>query len=184
MNETTAPRHDAVTQALHWLIALVILLSYGSSLVMEDLPRGAFQALVTGTHVSLGLLVLGLTALRLAWRVFATRPTPVETSPLLRRIARIAHGSLYAAMLAAPLLGFLMMWSKGREVGFFWLFTLPSPWPADRAFGRLLGEGHELAANALVLMAGLHAAAAIFHQLVLKDRLMERMLPSLGRFRT
>ncbi|UPY35670.1 cytochrome b [Sediminicoccus sp. KRV36] len=176
-------RHDAVTQGLHWLVALAILLAYGSSLIMDDWPRGAFKAQLLGGHVALGLTVLGLTALRILWRALMAPPAPPDGSPGLRRIARAAHLALYLAMLAVPLLGLLMMWSTGREVSFLWLFTIPSPLPVDRALGRLLAEGHELAAHGLILLAGLHAAAAIFHQFALKDGLMQRMMPRIIAFK-
>lgn len=178
------PRHDPLTQGLHWLTALSILVAFGTSMLMEELPRGAFKAQVLGGHVSLGLVVFvstGLLLLLRAWRGLRGHSAP--PTGWLWRLARLSHGLLYALMVAAPLLGLLMMWSKGREVAVFGLFVVPSPLPADRALGRAIGEAHEAASNALVLLAGLHAAAAIFHQLVLRDGLMQRMLPARGPLR-
>ena len=63
---------------------------------------------------------------------------------------------------------------RGIELG---LFTIVSPIEANRALGRSAKEVHELLAWALVLLAGLHAAAAFWHHLVLRDGTMRRMIP-------
>jgi cytochrome b561 len=57
------------------------------------------------------------------------------------------------------------------------LIPLPSPLTASRSLAEFLEEAHELAANVLVALALLHAGAAIFHQYILRDHLLERMTP-------
>jgi len=47
----------------------------------------------------------------------------------------------------------------------------------DRAFARSVTEVHEILANALVILAGLHAVAALVHHWILRDRTLARMLP-------
>jgi cytochrome b561 len=56
----------------------------------------------------------------------------------------------------------------------FGLFDIASPWPADRAFSRSVREIHELLADAAMILAGIHAAAALAHHWLFRDR----MLPS------
>ena len=41
-------------------------------------------------------------------------------------------------------------------------------------------EVHELLANALLILAGIHAAAALIHHYVFGDRTLVRMLPGRG----
>jgi cytochrome b561 len=179
----TATRHSIVIQLLHWSIALGILSSYIMGLVMEDLPRGAPRNLMTMLHVSLGLLGVALTVLLALWRLVIPGLPPLEGGVAMQRLASLGHGALYAAMLAVPLLGLAMMWELGREVSVFGLFTLPSPLIADRVLGRQMEGLHEFGAHALLALAGLHAAAALFHQFVLRDGGLQRMLPATGPLR-
>ena len=171
-------RHDALTLGLHWFIALLIAAAYAASALVED--RGAKWALTL--HGSLGLAVFGLSVLRILWRGLARHPAPVPMPEWMARAAHFAHVALYALMVLAPLLGLLTVWTRGEDFSFFWLLDLPSPlpfpWVANRSWREVLGGAHELAANGLVILAGAHAAAAIFHQFVLKDRLLERMTPN------
>ena len=168
------PRHDPVTLALHWLIALLIVAAYAASSLVEDGPGRAWAMTL---HGSLGLLVFGLSLLRILWRGFARHPAPVPMPALMARVAHYAHGALYVMMVAAPALGLLALWASGQGISVFGLLALPSPMTASRGLAKFLEEAHELAANALVALALLHAAAAIFHQYILRDHLLERMTP-------
>lgn len=168
------PRHDPVTLALHWLIALLIAAAYAASGLVEE---GSGRAWAMNLHGSLGLAVFGLSLLRILWRGFAPHPAPVPMSALMARIARSAHVALYVTMVAAPALGLLALWASGHGILLFGLLSLPSPMAASRGLAGLLDGAHEFAANALVALALLHAAAAIFHQYILRDHLLERMTP-------
>ena len=95
----------------------------------------------------------------------------------LDRAARFAHYALYALLLAAPISGIVLQFARGNALPVFGLFEISSPWPADRQFARSAKELHELLSNALVLLAAMHAGAALFHHWVLRDRTLVRMLP-------
>jgi len=179
----TSQRHSAVIQSLHWAIATGIICSYISGLVIEVFSRGMPRITVTTLHLSLGLLGVTLTLLLAMWRLSRPGLAPIASTALLERLARVAHFGLYAGMVAVPLLGLAMMWAKGRDVAVFGLITLPSPIATDRALGRQFEELHELAAHGLLALAALHATAAVFHQLVLHDHGLERILPRSGPFR-
>lgn len=168
------PRHDPVTLALHWLIALLIAAAYATSGLVEEGP-GRVWAM--NLHGSLGLLVFGLSLLRILWRGVSRHPAPVPMPALMARVANLAHVALYVAMVAVPLIGLLALWAGGQGVSFLGLLDLPSPMAARSGLATFLEGAHELAANALVALALLHAAAAIFHQYVLRDHLLERMTP-------
>ncbi|UPY36871.1 cytochrome b/b6 domain-containing protein [Sediminicoccus sp. KRV36] len=167
-------RHDPITLGLHWLIALLIAAAYAASALVEDGPGGSWAMTL---HGSLGLLVFGLSLLRILWRGLAPHPAPVPMAPMMARLAHFAHVALYVTMVAAPALGLAALWTRGQGISLFWLFSLPSPLASHRGLAEFLGGAHELAANGLVALAGLHAAAAIFHQYVLRDHTLERMVP-------
>lgn len=172
----TPPGYDLLTQSVHWLSLGVIAAAFATGLLMEDMPRGPEKALLVNLHASLGVLVIALTVLRLSWRTIV--PTPKTAgSPLLQVAAQAMHVALYAAVLAVPLCGLLMMAAKGRAFDVFGLFTVPPLIATDRALGETLEEAHEILAYLLLVLVGLHAAAAIFHQAILRDGTLSRMLP-------
>ena len=79
--------------------------------------------------------------------------------------------------MAVPLVGMAVQFARGNPLPVFGLFDIASPWSADRAFARNLKGIHELLAHGLLALAALHAAAALVHHWVFKDRALTRMLP-------
>ncbi|MFY9699303.1 MAG: cytochrome b [Rhodoplanes sp.] len=169
-------RYDALTQAIHWLSLVAIAIAFAIGLLLEDTPRGPGKTQLINLHASLGVLLLGLTAFRLGWRTFVLTPAPLG-SPLLQLAGRAMHLTLYATTIAVPISGILMMSAKGRSFDVFGLFTVPPLMATDRAFGESLEEAHELLSYLMLILIGLHAAAAVLHQAVLKDGTLARMLP-------
>lgn len=169
-------RYDAVAIALHWTIAVLILVAFGLGLTVDDFPK-AYGPMVVNIHSLLGVAVLVLTLARLAWRLTHTPPAlPSSGGPLADKAAKAVHALLYVLMLAVPLIGLPTLFYRGRGLD-FGLFAIPAFLPRVPEIFRPLTEVHELAAYALVALAAGHVLAAIYHQAVLKDRLMERMLP-------
>lgn len=175
----TSARYDYISQVFHWLIAAAIVATYSIGLYREDLPKDDFRVWLMSLHMSIGLLVIGLGVLRIGWRSFNPAPAPVPMAKPLALASRAAHLGLYVAMFAIPVIGLLAAWAKGRTIGFFGLFPIPTLIPIDKGSTKVLEEAHEIAAHMLMILAGLHAAAAIFHQIVLKDGTLARMLPFL-----
>jgi cytochrome b561 len=79
-------------------------------------------------------------------------------------------------------LGFAFRWAQGHAVSFFGLFAIPGPYgELARPARRQLHELHEYGGWAIVILAGLHAAAALYHHYALRDRVLGRMLPPARR---
>ncbi|MDW7552084.1 cytochrome b [Azospirillum brasilense] len=171
-------RYDGVMLFLHWSVALLILVAFAIAQGRGLVPRGPERTALMDLHRSLGVLVLALVALRMVWRaVSPPPPMPSDTAPLLLLAAKAGHLALYALMIAVPLAGVLMTQANGHPVSVFGLFTLPALVGEDKAFGHTLEEAHEFLGTAIIVLAGLHAAAALVHQYVLKDGTLNRMLP-------
>ncbi|MBK4718045.1 cytochrome b [Azospirillum sp. YIM DDC1] len=171
-------RYDGVTLFLHWSVALLILVAFAIAQGRGLVPRGPERTALMDLHRSLGVLVLALVALRMVWRAISPPPPmPADTAPLLLLAAKAGHLALYALMIAVPLAGVLMTQANGHPVSVFGLFTLPALVGEDKAFGHTLEEAHELLGTAIIVLAGLHAVAALVHQYVLKDGTLSRMLP-------
>ena len=89
----------------------------------------------------------------------------------------MSHWTLYALLVAVPFVGIVVNLMRGEALPIFGLWDVASPWPADRATARSALEAHELLANALLILAGIHACAALLHHYAFRDRTLARMLP-------
>lgn len=172
-----AYRYHVVARALHWAMAVLILVVFGLGLVVDVFPR-SFEPLIVETHKDLGVAILVLLALRLVWRLVRRPPPYRETlSPLVERVSGLGHLGLYALMLAVPVTGLLYLFWRGQGLD-LGLFSIASPFAADRPTARFFREIHEFVAYALISFSALHAAAALWHHFALKDSVLQRMLPS------
>jgi cytochrome b561 len=173
MNEVpVAGRPGSFARFLHWSMAAMIVGLYVLGAVVEEVPRGASRDFGMMLHQSFGLLFVVLLLARLAVRPAAA----AATSAFERIAARLMHVALYALMVVTPLAGLGKQWARGRVVDVFGLFTLPSPMDADRALSKAFGEVHETAAVAILVLAGVHAAAALWHHFVRRDNVLRAML--------
>lgn len=171
-------QYGAAAQALHWATAALIVAAWALGLIAAEMPRGPDKGFWMGVHKSLGVMVVMLTFARAAWRIAnPPPPLPDSTTPAMRLAAHGAHLALYVLMIFLPLSGVMLSQANGRGVEFWGLFALPTLIQPDKALGETLEEAHEVMANLILALVFLHAAAALFHQHILKDGLMERMIP-------
>ena len=175
--------YGAIPQTLHWLTVGLVVLAWMLGTFDDALPKGAARAAGLFVHISAGVAILAVLAVRLLWRL-ADPPPPAEATVLgvwLDRAGQLAHYALYALLIAAPIAGIVLQFARGDALPLFGLSEIPSPWIADRAFARSVKEVHEVLANALAIVACLHAAAALVHHWVFRDRTLVRMLPGSNR---
>lgn len=97
-------RYTRVAIALHWTIAALIAYNLLSGLGRGWLPSGFFQF-----HVSSGLTILALTVIRIVWRLTHRPPPMLPMHGWERWLAHGVHFLLYAAMLAVPFTGWVMI---------------------------------------------------------------------------
>ena len=161
---------------LHWLTALLIVAAWLGAQVIDWFPREQ-RPPVLSLHMlagmAVGLMLLGRATLRFGGRT----ALPAPALGVLERIGHLTHLLLYVLMAAVVVLGLTNAWARGESL--FGIFSLAPYAPTDRALRRTIGGLHELAANAILVVAGLHAAAALFHHYVLRDTVLRRMLPSI-----
>lgn len=172
-------RWGPVSQALHWTIALLVLVMAGIGLSLDELPRSPKWFWVYDLHKSIGLLVLALVVVRLAWRLYAGAPPPVPGLPRIQRIAAGAtHWLLYALIVAMPLSGWLYDSASGlRPLRWFGQFAVPKLVAPDEALAGELHDIHETLFTILVAVVLLHVAAAVWHHVFRGDATLARMLP-------
>lgn len=179
-------RYDIVAITLHWLIAAIIFAQLWMGFWMEGLAKGSFdrfQALQW--HKSVGLTILILSLVRLAWRLMNPAPSPpAHMKPLERRLAGAAHFGLYFLIIAVPLAGWATVSASplGLPTLLYGVFDWPHiPMLADaadkKAMEHLMHETHEILIFSLIGLFLLHILAALRHQYLLKDKVLARMLP-------
>ncbi len=185
--------YSAVAIALHWTIALLILSNIGLAWYFNTLPRSS-QIGPQQWHKLIGLTVLALSLVRLAWR-FIRPPPPLPAS--LSTAERWAAGSVYTlfyvVMIGMPLSGWAMISASPYLHAFFnRVPVLGVPFPAigpiadldpatKHQAGQFFAETHEKFAWLAYALILLHVAAALRHQFLLKDEVMGRMAPLFRR---
>jgi cytochrome b561 len=141
---------------LHWLIAILIPLAWithdGAEEAWDAMEKGAEPGFVP--HVAFGMAVLALVVIRILVRLSRGAPTaPGAPGSMAVKAADWGHRLIYLLMIAVPL--------GGASVFFL---------------GLDVGEVHGLAANVLMLVVLGHALMALYHQYILKDGLLRRMM--------
>lgn len=176
--QETPPRHPAKQVLLHWLTALCLLLAAASILARDQVAGRALRMWLLEGHRHVGLCVLALFFARAALRFRSGRRTSAHRSPwLLRWLAALNHLALYALLLAQPLLGWVLSDAQGKTVHLFGA-SLPALVGPDEDLADALQAWHQLAAWLLLGLILLHVGAALWHHFVLRDGVLQRMLPA------
>lgn len=173
-------RYDRITIAFHWLTALLVTALVATSFAWKYTPRDWGLRSLEGLHISLGIILAAVLVGRLLWRAIAGRKLAAAGNPTTALLSRLVHWALYGLLALQVALGFGLRWLQGESFMFFQLFSIPSPLSPDRALAHQVQELHELAAWALIIVAGGHAVAALVHRYWLKDDVLQRMLPARG----
>lgn len=162
---------------LHWIAALLLLslLSWAWQfpfMLPEDKAGGI------PVHASIGLLVVFVTLIRLAWRKASPPPEmPAATPGWMKRGAHVGHFLLYALLLAQGALGIWMASLSTVDIRFFNGFNLSALAPANPAALDQLHTVHLSVAAILTTIIIGHVAAALWHHFRLRDDVLVRMLP-------
>lgn len=164
-------RYDGLTIAIHWASALIVVSLWLIGQLVDFVPRGPVRTAIWSTHATLGFLLAALLITRIVWRFTGGRRLPAAEKGVLGLAATLGHLALYGLLIAVVALGLADAFLRGFNM--FDLFRLPQV--GDRSWVRPVNELHELAANAVMAMALVHAAAALFHRYVLKDQVLARM---------
>ena len=176
--QTAAARalyYDRATIALHWTTAALVGLLWVIGKTIDYAPNGPLQVDYRSLHMLLGITLAGVFIARVVWRVARGRRLPGVGNVPMQWIARLTHWTLYLLILTTLLLGLTNVWVRGDTI--FNLFTVPAFDPANKPLRNLIGDWHALAADAILILAGLHATAALFHHAILRDSVLRRMLP-------
>jgi len=173
----SADSWGATARGFHWLIAALVLAQFVIGSIAEDMKLTPAKLDLFVWHKSIGVTVLLLAVLRLAWRLANPPPAlPAATPPWERKFAAAAHWVLYLLLFAVPLSGWWV--SDASRVPFKGFFFLPMPdfIATDRALQEGAAEVHEVLTMTLLIVVLGHVAAALRHHFLLRDDVLRRML--------
>ncbi len=118
--KSTTTSYGKFAQMFHWLSAILILLMLPLGLVMHRIPDGSLQNTLYRAHIVVGLLVLLITAARVAWRFIEPTPQPPIELGLVRRwLFKTVHLLQYLVLIGLLVTGVGMMWTSGIGLSLF-----------------------------------------------------------------
>lgn len=175
-------RYSTTAIALHWLLGLALMGLFGLGVYMADLPFSPSRLKLYNWHKWTGVALLALSLVRLLWRLTHRPPalpeSMVQAMPGWQKLAHHGtHLALYALFFAVPLSGWAYSSAAGFPIMFLGLIPLPDFVPVSEPLADLLKPVHATLAFTLAGLVLVHVAAAIKHQWVDGDGLLQRMLP-------
>ncbi|MCJ2015427.1 cytochrome b [Methylobacterium sp. J-076] len=170
------PRYNPLSQLLHWLTAAFALAVLPLAWVALSLPAGETKGTMFVLHKSVGLTIFAIVVIRILWRAVHPAPADPNTPRALELIATVNHWLLYAIFLIMPVSGYLLSALSGRSTPYFWLFTIPGL-DKNESLQKSFEAVHVFGQFAVYLLVVLHVAGTVWHLVIRRDGILERMLP-------
>ena len=184
--KNSVARYTGVAIALHWLIALLIisLLVVGKFMTSLD-EADPLRFSLTQWHKSFGITILLLTVARIIWRLSHKPPAlPDNIRGWQKFSSGLTHFLLYFLMLGLPISGWIMVSASPLNISTILFEVIPLPHlpllasMANKAqISELFHEVHAISSGIMIALLVLHIGAALMHQFVHRDLVMERMAP-------
>jgi cytochrome b561 len=175
MKAVLVSRYHPLLVALHWLLAaLIIVMLCAGFLLLAPMPNIDPRKIgILLVHMSLGILILGLTVIRFLVRLATAKPADATTGyAALDRTARFVHHGFYllVVLMAGSGLATAILAGLNRSVFQKTGEALPATFDAYPTFA-----AHFYLALILAGLIVLHVAAALYHQFARGDQLLRRM---------
>ena len=166
MLANTESNYGLLSRALHGIIMLLIFGMLGVGVYMADLDKtDELRKQLFGLHMSTGVLVFVLVVIRVVWLKVSPAPKlPMGLTNWEKILTTIIKSLMYLLMLAVPIVGMLMVNSKGFPVSFYGLFDLPMLAGENEGLHEFMEEAHEFLAFSLLFLVVVHVAGALKHR--------------------
>ena len=176
-------RYPATLRGLHWLVVALLVAQFAIAWTMPDVHRGTAPTGLIAWHLSVGIVIWAVMAVRLAFRLSSRiPPPPTDLPPGLRLLSRATHYAFYAILLVLPLLGYINASARGWTVRLFGVLPLPRLVGTGSAWGHTMGDVHKAVATLLLAVIALHVSGALYHLMVLKDGVCAADRAELSRY--
>lgn len=153
--------------AIHWLAALLIaFLLLTGTFVLADMPNTTEKIGNLRIHLILG----GLAGMLVIARIIMRRRLPAAPAMAGDRLAHAGHMALNLAILLMAASGMMLALQSGTLDAVFGGGVLPEDFKQFTP-----RKVHGLISRLAMGLIALHVAAALYHQLIVKDGLLSRM---------
>ena len=171
--------YSASAKLMHWFVAAAVIVLLAVGPVMKRLvPEGSIKDNLYNFHEALGALVLIVMVVRLARRMAFGSPAPEASMPPIEQRASLwAQYALYALLFVITILGWAGTNAYGDPVSAFGVFNLPAIAGKDQPLSDRIFVWHLICGILIGAIVALHIAGALYHRLVKRDRVLQRMLP-------
>lgn len=172
-------RYSTTAMALHWLIAALLVYNYALGERAEHLRQGVALFTILQLHKSVGISVLLLSLFRLGIRLWRPAPVAVIDNRSAKYLSSSVHALFYVVMIGAPLTGWIIVSTAKIEIPTLLFGIVPWPHlPVAQGWHRLAEDAHALLSTLMLALIALHVIGAVRHQFVMKDGLLDRMMPT------
>src|ERR1700687_5598297 len=156
-------QYGTTAKVFHWLVVALLVVQYSIGWLVPGIHKGMKPGGAMTYHVSFGIVILLLIVLSFAWRL--THPVAPESSlPRWQRlISEAVHWLLYALVLATAFTGWLFTSFRGWSLSLFYLAPMPMLASDNAAAGKAIDGLHQAMEWTLLVVIGLHVAAAMAH---------------------
>lgn len=163
---------SASSRIFHWVSAILLLVTW----ILMLLYGNTDDKLYIGLHKAFGISLLFWMIARVINRVFTKAPPSLPMPKWQTLVSQLTHLVLYALLITMPVAGLLMTVYGGRPVDIFGLFQIPVFVTPDRSAARFYNDLHtDIIWPMIVVFTLIHIGAALFHQFIKKDKLMNRI---------
>ena len=168
-------RHTVLTRVLHWLTAILVFTALFIGFVMVTSTDDYARLIMI--HKTLGIMILLVVLFRIVNRLSHRAPAlPESVGSVEGGLVVLSELSMYALLVAQPLVGWAMVSASGRPMLVFGSVRLPPIAPFSAELFVILRQTHSLIAYALVAVVAAHISAVMLHTLTLGDGMLSRMV--------
>lgn len=165
-------RWSLSSRIFHWGSVLLLIITWLMIMLHNNIEGGDYMSL----HKAFGASVLFWMLARVVNRLLTRAPADVAMPLWQKLTAHATHLALYGLLIAMPVAGILMSVYGGRAVSVFGLFDIPVFVEVNRSSARFYNDLHtDIIWPLILLFTFMHIAAALYHQFVKKDGLLQRM---------
>jgi cytochrome b561 len=176
-----AATYSKAHRAIHWATFGLMLAVFPVGMAISYIKYDPLKYFLYDWHKSFGVLILFVTAARLAWKLTHPVAHATDISRIEQLASHAVHIALYGLLFIVPLLGWASSSALGFPVKWFWVVPLPDFVPVDEKLGFRLLAVHQWLAWTMGALLLAHIGAAVMHHVVKKDSVLARMMPSKAR---
>lgn len=174
--ENTETEYGTIAKALHWVIAIGIVVLLYLGIEQSDMARGDAKTYIRFVHGSIATVVLALMTVRIIWRILNRVPAHPAGMPAWQRLtSSLVHWGLYVVVFIQLAAGAMVVATGGKGLPMFGFFSIPLPVGQNRENHEWWEGVHEFMWKPLAALLVLHVLGALYNHFVIKNDVLRRM---------